>query len=142
MTESPTFTGSSATPTYSVLVYDGGVLQAAAGGLYGGEGEPNGLRSGPTKIVIKIGEGAQVVNAGAGRDKITSYSDGGEPDPAQTDGAAGRINPPIIIPAMTMPRGFSNVVRRGVSRDDFFVTVHSGEFFHDQRKTSAAKKTP
>ncbi|MEM8932803.1 MAG: hypothetical protein AAGE94_16585, partial [Acidobacteriota bacterium] len=52
---SATFTGSSATPTYSVMVYDDGVLQAAAGGLYGGEGEPGAFRTGPNKIRIVIG---------------------------------------------------------------------------------------
>ncbi|MEM7427089.1 MAG: calcium-binding protein, partial [Pseudomonadota bacterium] len=48
-----------------------------------------------TRDHIEIGEGAQTVNAGAGRDTIISYSDGGEPDPAQTEGAEGRVNPPV-----------------------------------------------
>ncbi len=45
--------------------------------------------------VIHIGEGRQEVNGGGGNDRIFAYSDGGEPDPAQTDGAAGRVNPPV-----------------------------------------------
>lgn len=56
------------------------------------ETAPAGVK---TKDTIHLGEGGQTVNAGAGRDTIVAYSDGGEPDPAQTDGAAGRVNPPV-----------------------------------------------
>ncbi len=48
-----------------------------------------------TNDLIYAGAGAQIIKAGGGRDKITLYSDAGEPDPAQTDGAEGRIDPPI-----------------------------------------------
>ena len=44
---------------------------------------------------VTIGEGRQDVDAGGGNDVIISYSDGGEPDPAQTNGSDGRINPPV-----------------------------------------------
>ncbi|MCI5077751.1 calcium-binding protein [Oricola sp.] len=42
--------------------------------------------------IVRVGEGAQEVDAGGGRDYLYSFSDGGEPDPAQTDGAEGRVN--------------------------------------------------
>ena len=32
---------------------------------------------------------------GAGNDRIISYGDAGEPDPAQTEGAEGRVTPAI-----------------------------------------------
>ena len=44
---------------------------------------------------VSLGQGAQVVDAGGGNDAIFSFSDGGEPDPAQTLGAAGRVTPAI-----------------------------------------------
>lgn len=44
---------------------------------------------------VHIGTGQQTVDAGGGNDTIYSYSDGGEPDPAQTDGAEGRVNPAV-----------------------------------------------
>lgn len=40
---------------------------------------------------VYIGEGVQEVHAGGGNDLIRSYSDGGEPDPAQTEGRDGRV---------------------------------------------------
>ncbi|MCP4598791.1 calcium-binding protein, partial [Neptuniibacter sp.] len=45
--------------------------------------------------VIRAGSGQQLVEGGAGRDYLISYGDAGEPDPAQTDGANGRINPAL-----------------------------------------------
>lgn len=45
--------------------------------------------------IVKIGMGSQKIDAGGGNDVIYSYSDSGEPDPAQTDGAAGRVNPAL-----------------------------------------------
>ena len=48
---------------------------------------------------VLIGSGAQIVTLGAGSDYIISYADGGEPDPAQTDGADGRVNPPNEVSA-------------------------------------------
>ncbi|MGB7243932.1 MAG: calcium-binding protein [Sulfitobacter sp.] len=66
-----------------------------------------------TRDLIKIGSGAQDVSAGAGRDKITVYADAGEPDPAQTPGAAGRINPPVS-PALT-----TDVISGGQGKDVF-----------------------
>ncbi|NRB02368.1 MAG: calcium-binding protein [Rhodobacteraceae bacterium] len=48
--------------------------------------------------VIIVGTGAQVVDGGSGNDRIISYADAGEPDPAQTFGADGRVNPPVTTP--------------------------------------------
>lgn len=45
--------------------------------------------------VVYLAEGSQSVDTGGGNDRILSYSDGGEPDPAQTDGAEGRVNPAV-----------------------------------------------
>ena len=42
-----------------------------------------------------IGSGSQLVDGGGGADHLVSLGDGGEPDPAQTDGAEGRVNEPI-----------------------------------------------
>ncbi|AEI96021.1 calcium-binding protein [Roseobacter litoralis] len=44
---------------------------------------------------VTIGQGSQVVDTGGGNDVIFSFSDGGEPNPAQTNGAAGRVTPAI-----------------------------------------------
>ncbi|MEO9648959.1 MAG: calcium-binding protein [Roseobacter sp.] len=44
---------------------------------------------------ISIGQGSQTVNAGGGNDLIFSFSDGGEPNPAQTNGAVGRVTPAV-----------------------------------------------
>ncbi|MEM1401502.1 MAG: calcium-binding protein, partial [Pseudomonadota bacterium] len=66
-----------------------------------------------TRDIIEIGSGAQTVNAGAGHDRITVYADAGEPDPAQTDGAVGRVDPPID-PALT-----KDIVSGGTGRDVF-----------------------
>ncbi len=66
-----------------------------------------------TTDYVRIGEGAQTVNAGAGRDKIVIYSDAGEPDPAQTNGAAGRVDPPVD------PSTTDDVIRGGQGRDEF-----------------------
>ena len=41
------------------------------------------------------GSGPQQVVAGAGNDRLLSLGDAGEPDPAQTNGADGRVNPPV-----------------------------------------------
>ena len=62
---------------------------------------------------IHIGEGSQTVNAGGGRDKIYIYSDGGEPDPAQTNGAEGRINPPVAEGAA------DDIIAGGQGKDTF-----------------------
>ncbi|WP_338549103.1 calcium-binding protein [Roseovarius phycicola] len=62
---------------------------------------------------IEIGAGAQTVFAGAGRDYIRVYADAGEPDPAQTDGAEGRINPPVD------PSTTNDVISGGQGKDRF-----------------------
>ncbi len=62
---------------------------------------------------IEISWGAQTVDAGAGRDSIRIYSDAGEPDPAQTDGADGRVNP-AVDPATT-----DDVISGGQGKDTF-----------------------
>ena len=41
-----------------------------------------------------LGSGSQEVNGGARGDRIISYGDAGEPDPAQTEGAEGRQTAP------------------------------------------------
>lgn len=62
---------------------------------------------------IRAGSGSQTVLAGSGNDRIISFGDAGEPDPAQTDGAEGRVNP--VIPA-----GAANdVLTGGAGRDKF-----------------------
>lgn len=66
-----------------------------------------------TRDRIEIGSGAQEVYAGLDSDYIRVYSDGGEPDPAQTDGADGRINPPIPAAQST------DIVSGGQDRDHF-----------------------
>ncbi len=63
--------------------------------------------------VVELGMGSQNVNAGGGNDTIYAYSDGGEPDPAQTDGSTGRINDPI--PAGTA----DDTLAGGQGRDTF-----------------------
>lgn len=77
--------------------YNGGTQQ------FGSRVDGETIKTAPdelkTKDTILLGEGAQVVDAGAGRDKIVSYSDGGEPDPAQTEGAEGRVNPAVAAAA-------------------------------------------
>ena len=45
--------------------------------------------------IARLGSGAQIVDMGAGNDRIISYGDAGEPDPAQTEGAEGRVTPAI-----------------------------------------------
>ncbi len=66
-----------------------------------------------TYDTVKIGSGAQMVSTGAGRDTIHVYADAGEPDPAQTQGAEGRINPPVD-PALT-----TDIVAGGEGADRF-----------------------
>ncbi|MEM8689770.1 MAG: calcium-binding protein, partial [Pseudomonadota bacterium] len=66
-----------------------------------------------TKDYIRLGEGAQTVDAGAGNDTVVIYSDAGEPDPAQTEGASGRVNPPVD------PSTVNDVVSGGQGRDIF-----------------------
>lgn len=63
--------------------------------------------------LFRAGTGRQLVDAGHGRDVIVSYGDAGEPDPAQTDGAKGRVNDPI-------PAGLANDVFIGGSGADTF----------------------
>ena len=65
------------------------------------------------KDIINIGEGAQTVDAGGGNDRIYSFSDGGEPDPAQTDGADGRVNPALAEGAG------DDVIAGGQGKDTF-----------------------
>ena len=48
-----------------------------------------------TTDYVRVGAGSQTVSTGAGNDRTRLTSDAGEPDPAQTDGSAGRINPPV-----------------------------------------------
>ena len=62
---------------------------------------------------VYIENGAQTVSTGAGRDKIWVYADAGEPDPAQTEGAEGRINP-AVDPATT-----TDVISGGQGKDSF-----------------------
>ncbi|MEM6587020.1 MAG: calcium-binding protein [Pseudomonadota bacterium] len=70
-----------------------------------------------TRDRVEIGSGAQTVSTGAGRDEIRVYADAGEPDPAQTDGAEGRINPPVD-PALAADR-----VSGGQGKDKFIFNV-------------------
>ena len=88
-------------------VFDGidQLVQADELAAYNGGSQEFGSRTGETLETspdtvkttdyVRLGEGAQDVHTGAGRDTITSYSDAGEPDPAQTDGADGRVNPAV-----------------------------------------------
>ena len=62
---------------------------------------------------VHIGEGSQRVDAGGGNDQIYAYSDDGEPDPAQTDGAEGRVNPPVADGAA------DDVIAGGQGKDTF-----------------------
>ncbi|MEM1397014.1 MAG: calcium-binding protein, partial [Pseudomonadota bacterium] len=62
---------------------------------------------------VFLGFGAQTVDTGGGNDAIYSYSDAGEPDPAQTDGAAGRVNA-AIDPAASV-----DILKGGQGRDTF-----------------------
>ncbi|MEM8979080.1 MAG: calcium-binding protein [Pseudomonadota bacterium] len=65
------------------------------------------------KDVVHVGEGSQTVDAGGGHDRIYSYSDGGEPDPAQTNGSEGRVNPALADGAG------DDVLKGGQGRDTF-----------------------
>ena len=56
------------------------------------DNEFKGSEKGDTFI---LGSGRQSVEGSAGRDRIISYGDAGEPDPAQTDGAEGRYGPAL-----------------------------------------------
>ena len=89
---------------------DGGITQEVysntAGDVYAGSLYRQSDR-------IYIGEGAQTVDAGGGHDKIFLYSDDGEPDPAQTEGAEGRVNPPVADGAA------DDVVSGGQGKDVF-----------------------
>lgn len=91
--------------------YNGGV-QEFASSTHGDTivTAPPGIK---TRDLIEIGSGAQTVAAGAGRDDIRVYADAGEPDPAQTQGANGRINPPVD-PALT-----TDVISGGQGKDVF-----------------------
>lgn len=70
-----------------------------------------------TRDIVEIGSGAQSVSTGAGRDDIRVYADAGEPDPAQTDGAEGRINPPVD------PANANDTVSGGQGKDTFTFNV-------------------
>ena len=67
--------------------------------------------------VVRTGLGSQEVDAGGGSDYLFSYSDGGEPDPAQTDGADGRVNDPVADGAA------DDVFTGGQGRDTFFFNL-------------------
>ena len=73
--------------------------------------------SASTRDLVQVGEGAQTVDAGAGRDTIVIYSDGGEPDPAQTDGAEGRVTPAVS------PASSSDIISGGQGRDTFLFNL-------------------
>lgn len=62
---------------------------------------------------VEIGAGSQSVYMGAGNDSIRVYADAGEPDPAQTDGAEGRIYP-AVDPALA-----NDTVSGGQGKDTF-----------------------
>ena len=62
---------------------------------------------------MRLGEGSQTVDAGGGNDRIYSYSDDGEPDPAQTGGAEGRVDPAV-------PDGQADDVIKGGQGKDVF----------------------
>ncbi len=62
---------------------------------------------------VYIEGGAQSVSTGAGRDSIWVYADAGEPDPAQTNGSAGRINPAVD------PSTASDIISGGQGKDHF-----------------------
>ena len=66
-----------------------------------------------TRDWVYVGSGSQTVSTGAGRDQIWSYADAGEPDPAQTDGADGRIYDPVD-PSMA-----SDTISGGQGKDTF-----------------------
>lgn len=66
-----------------------------------------------TNDTVYIENGAQTVSTGAGRDRIWVYADAGEPDPAQTDGAEGRVNP-AVDPATT-----TDIISGGQGKDHF-----------------------
>lgn len=63
--------------------------------------------------VVFLAEGRQTVDTGGGNDRILSYSDGGEPDPAQTDGAEGRVNAAVADGAA------DDVLKGGQGQDSF-----------------------
>ena len=44
---------------------------------------------------VYLGSGSQAFEGGSGNDRIISYGDGGEPDPAQTEGSEGRVYDPV-----------------------------------------------
>jgi Ca2+-binding RTX toxin-like protein len=44
---------------------------------------------------LRTGSGRQLADGGGGADHLLSLGDGGEPDPAQTAGAEGRVNDPV-----------------------------------------------
>ena len=63
--------------------------------------------------LIKAGSGSQTVNGGDRNDRIISYGDAGEPDPAQTENGEGRRNDPL-------PEGTGNDVFTGGRGGDRF----------------------
>ena len=68
-----------------------------------------------TRDIVHLGEGRQRVETKAGNDKIISYSDGGEPDPAQLGGdGTGRITPEV-------PGSESNDILSGGQGSDTFI---------------------
>ena len=46
--------------------------------------------------MIRTGAGSQTVEGNGGNDRFLSFGDAGEPDPAQTEGPIGRVNPPVV----------------------------------------------
>lgn len=62
---------------------------------------------------VTLGRGSQTIDTGAGNDRFVVYGDAGEPDPAQTDGADGRVNDPVD------PDLADDVLRGGQGKDVF-----------------------
>ena len=70
---------------------------------------------------ILLGSGQQTVEGDAGWDRIISYADAGEPDPAQTEGSEGRVTDPVPAgsrrsgrPSVPHPEVPQHAERRGV----------------------------
>lgn len=89
---------------------DGGITQEVASNTDGDNYDGSLYRQ---TDVVHVGTGAQTVDTGGGNDRIYSYSDGGEPDPAQTDGSEGRVNDPVAEGAA------NDVLKGGQGRDTF-----------------------
>ncbi|MEO0773205.1 MAG: calcium-binding protein, partial [Pseudomonadota bacterium] len=89
---------------------DGGITQIVGSNTAGTNYDGSLFRQ---RDIVEIGEGAQSVEAGGGNDRIVSYSDDGEPDPAQTAGAEGRVDAPV-------PDGQADDVLKGGQGKDVF----------------------